>query len=153
MAIFGTKSMGQVVSTHQDCQTILMEAIKWYDFSVIEGQRTSERQNYHWAKGRKLKNNGDPRKRKDWKVVDQKKIVTMKDGYEEISRHQGQPKSRAVDIVPYPTMWGSEDEFFVLSGIIKSTQKRLLSEGKIKYTLEWGFDLWGWDQPHWQLVS
>ena len=145
--------MTQVTSTHQDIQTILMEAIKWIDFTVVEGQRDAERQNHHWSKGRELKNNGDPRERSHWKVVDEKKIVTMKDGYQKKSRHQGQPKSRAVDICPYPTMWSVETEFYLLAGVIKATQERLLQEGKIKNTLEWGLDLWGWDKPHWQLKS
>ena len=150
--------MGGLVTCQQDVQTILMEAIKFYDFSVIEGQRSAERQNFHWEKGRKLKNNGDPRKRDDWKVTDPDKIVTTKDGYEKLSRHQGQPKSKAVDLWPYPfhsSMWSKEGnhEFYVLSGVIKSTQARLLQEGKIKFTLDWGFDLWGWDQPHWQIAS
>lgn len=151
MASFGSQSHTQLVSIEQDAQTILMEAIKWIDFSVISGQRTAEHQNDLWAKGRELKKGGDPRKRADWKVVDQDTMVTTKDGYEKKSRHQGQPKSKAVDIVPYPTMWKDKYAFYVLAGVIKSTQERLLQEGKIKHTLEWGQDLWGWDKPHWQL--
>ncbi len=151
MPSFSTKSMTQVVSCEQDIQTIMMEAIKYYDFSAISGGRTDAHQNDLWSKGRKLKDGGDPRKRADWKVVDQQAVVTTKDGYEKKSRHQGQPKSGAIDIVPYPSMWSDESKFFELAGVIKSTQERLLQEGKIKHTLEWGYDLWGWDMPHWQI--
>jgi len=143
--------MSQVVSLEQDIQTILMEAIKYFDFSVIEGQRTAERQNEHWSKGRELRKDGDPRTRSDWKVTDEKKIVTTKDGYEKKSRHQGQPKSGAVDIVPYPSMWLDAAKFHELRGVINATQERLLQEGKITRTLDNGFELWGWDKPHWQL--
>ena len=151
MPVFGNKSMSQVVTLDQDIQTILIEAIKYYDFSVIEGQRTAERQNEHWAKGRALKDRGDPRHREDWVVTSEKKIVTTKDGYIKKSRHQGQPKSKAVDITPYPSMWSDDNEFYVLSGVIKTTQLRLLNEGRIRQTLDWGADLWnGFDKPHWQ---
>ena len=150
MPIFGSRSMTQLTTVEQDIQTILLEAIKYYDFSVISGKRTAEHQNELWSKGRKLKQGGDPRNRKDWKVVSSKEIVTTKDGYEKKSRHQGEPKSRAVDIVPYPSLWEDENEFYVLSGVIKSTQERLLQEGKIKKKLAWGQDLWGWDKPHYQ---
>lgn len=143
--------MSQVVSLEQDIQTILMEAIKYFDFSVIEGQRTAERQNDHWANGRELKKDGDPRRRDHWKVINQKAIVTTKDGYDKKSRHQGMPKSGAVDIVPYPSMWEDDNKFHELIGVINATQERLLQEGKITRTLENGFDLWGWDKPHWQL--
>ena len=150
MAKFGNKSMSQLVTTDQDIQTIMMEVIKWRDFSVIEGQRTAERQNHHWSKGRKL--NGDPRKRADWEVIDSKLIVTTKDGYEKKSRHQGQPKSNAIDVVPYPEMWGNDQAFYELAGVIKATQERLLQEGKITKLLDWGADLWnGFDKPHWQI--
>jgi len=151
MATFGNKSMTGLVSCQQDIQTILMEAIKWFDFSIVEGQRTAETQNDHWKKGRKLNKNGDPRRRDHWTVTDSKAIVTTKDGYEKKSRHQGMPKSGAVDIVPYPTMWDDDNKFHELAGVIKATQERLLQEGKIKNTLEWGHDLWQWDKPHWQL--
>ena len=156
MPSFGKSSTRQLVTLEQDIQTILNEAIKWYDFSIIEGQRTAERQNEHWAKGRELKPGGDPRRRADWVVVDDRKIVTTKDGYEKLSNHQSQPKGKAVDIWPYPfkpEYWNDENKhvWYELAGVIKSTQERLLHEGKIKNTLDWGRDLWDWDNPHWQL--
>jgi hypothetical protein len=83
-------------------------------------------------------------------VVNSKDVVTTKDGYEKLSRHQGQPMSGAVDVVPYPEMWKSKEAFHELSGVIKATQARLFAEGKITTLLDWGQDLWGWDMPHWQ---
>ncbi len=116
MAVFGTKSTNQVNSCVRDTQTILNEAIKYIDFSVVEGQRTSERQHEHWMKGRDLKHPDlDPRIRDNWKVIDDLKVVTTKDGYEKKSKHQGTPKSEAVDIVPYHTMWSVENKFYQLN--------------------------------------
>ena len=150
MPKFGNKSMSNLVTCEQDIQTIMMEAIKWFDFSVTAGKRTPELQNSLWAKGRELKPGGDPRKREDWKVVSEKDIVTTKDGYVKKSNHQTEPKGKAIDIVPYPSMWSDDNKFFELAGVIKATQDRLLQEGKIVKTLDWGYDLWQWDLPHWQ---
>ena len=144
--------MTQISTLDRDIQTILNEAIKYQDFSVIEGQRTAERQHHHWKKGRRHVG-GSEKERNNWKIEDDTKIVTMKDGYEKKSIHQTQPKSGAVDIVPYPEMWSSKAKFNELAGVIKATQLRLLAEGKIQNTLDWGSDLWnGFDKPHWQLA-
>lgn len=151
MARFGHKSMNNVTSLERDIQIILMEAIKYFDFSVVGGKRTPEEQNDLWAKGRTLKDNGDPRNRDHWKVTMEKDIVTRCDGYGTKSNHQAEPKGKAVDIVPFPSMWTDKNKQHELAGVIKVTQERLLQEGKITSTLEWGFELWGWDLPHFQL--
>ncbi len=152
MPSFGGKSTTALSGCHQDIQSIMREVVKWRDISIIEGQRTAERQHYHWAKGRQLRSVGLDHKVKDnWKVMEQSEVVTYKDGYEKLSRHQGVPVSEAVDVVPYPEMWGDKNAFQELSGVIKSTQARLFAEGKIVRVLDWGFDLWDFDAPHYQL--
>ena len=150
MATFGMTSGSNLSTCERDIQTIFREVIKYMDCSIVEGHRTAERQHHHWKKGRKH-TGGNEKKRNNWVTEDSKKIVTTKDGYEELSRHQIGPVSSAVDVVPYPEMWSSDEKFFELAGVVKATQARLLAEGKITTTLDWGADLWnGFDKPHWQ---
>lgn len=152
MPKYGQNSMTQLNTLKQDIQTIMHEVIKVRDCSIVEGQRTAERQHEHWQKGRQLiKQDADPKVRANWKVVDQSKVVTTKDGYEKKSIHQEQPKSGAVDVIPWPEKWSSKIAFAELRGVIKAVQARLLAEGRITTTLQNGYDLWdGWDEPHWQ---
>lgn len=150
MAQFGQTSNSRLITCERDIQTILMEVVKFYDCMIVEGNRTPERQNEHWSKGRKLKPGGNEKVRKDWVVVDSGKIVTYKDGYEKLSKHQKYP-SPAVDVVPYPSMWKDRSKLIELRGVIKFVQAKLLAEGKITKLLDNGADLWdGFDLPHYQ---
>ena len=54
MPAFGQRSMTALMSCERDIQTILHEAIKFYDFSVIHGHRSPELQFELYQKGRKL---------------------------------------------------------------------------------------------------
>jgi peptidoglycan L-alanyl-D-glutamate endopeptidase CwlK len=147
MPKFGRKSLDQLSSCHPDIQLIFSEVVKHFDCSIIEGHRSASRQNDHWQKGREF-TGGDPKKRSSWKVVGE--TVTTKDGYEKKSRHQSFP-SVAVDVVPYPTMWSDEVRMDKLAGVVEYVQDKLFEEGKIKNKLDWGYDLWKWDKPHFQL--
>lgn len=152
MAKFGQKSNTRLSSCTRDIQTIMMEVVKHFDCMIVEGNRTAERQNEHWSKGRKLEQlSSDPTKRDSWIVIDKDKIVTHKDGYEKKSRHQNYP-SDAVDVVPYPSLWADRNKLIELRGVIKYVQEKLLAEGKIANTLDNGADLWkGFDLPHYQM--
>jgi hypothetical protein len=44
MPKLGGRSKRKLSTCHKDIQTILNEAIKWFDFTVIEGERTLKRQ-------------------------------------------------------------------------------------------------------------
>ena len=132
MPKFGTRSMSSLSSCERDIQTIFQEVVKFMDCSIVEGHRTAERQHEHWQKGRALvRPDRDPKKRTSWKVVDKKSIVTSKDGYEKLSRHQKHPSS-AVDVVPYPSMWSDMVQMHKLAGAIDLVQNKLLAEGKIE---------------------
>lgn len=149
MPKFGQTSASRLATCERDIQTIFMEVVKHFDCSIIEGNRTAERQNEHWAKGRKL-NGKDPKKRDNWIITDKWAIVTYKDGYEQKSKHQSHP-SVAVDVVPYPSMWKDKNKLIELRGVVKYCQEKLLSEGKIEKLLDNGGDLWkGFDIPHYQ---
>ena len=70
MPNFGQKSTTALSGCHKDIQTIMREVVKWRDITITEGQRTAERQHYHWAKGRELKVVGlDHKVRDNWKIV------------------------------------------------------------------------------------
>ena len=151
MPKFGHKSMTQLSSCTRDIQTIFQEVVKHFDCSIIEGNRTVERQHEHWAKGRKLKEGADHKVRANWENSSPKDQVTTKDGYEKASRHQSSP-SIAVDVVPYPTMWSDKGKMIELRGVVKWVQLKLMSEGKIDTILDNGADLWnGFDLPHYQI--
>jgi peptidoglycan L-alanyl-D-glutamate endopeptidase CwlK len=148
---FGKRSQKNLGTCHKDIQTILYEVIKIYDFSVIDGMRTSEEQQALYHKG-----------------------MSTLDGINKKSKHQGRPDregklvSYAVDIMPYKAgtnAFSGKDldtrRFYFLMGLVKATAVRLLEEGKISHRVRFGID---WDNddvytdqtfhdaPHFELV-
>ena len=56
--------------------------------------------------------------------------------------------SVAIDATPYPFHgWGCTVQFDEFAEIVKETADEMEIE------VEWGYDLWGWDMPHWQLKN
>lgn len=157
MPKFGQTSETRLTTCHRDIQTIMREVVKDFDIMIVEGQRTAERQHEHWQKGRQLiqlPNVMDTKDPNNWEIVDKAKVVTYKDGFVKKSIHQSEPKSKAVDVVPWPTTWSDQDKLDELRAKVKDVQERLLSEGRIENKLENGYDLWdGFDKPHWQLEN
>lgn len=143
---FGERSKAQLATCHADIQAILNEVIKFYDFSVLEGIRTTERQQQLYAEGK-----------------------TTLDGIHKLSKHQHPSGiSHAVDIMPYKkgtnAFSGNEKDdrrFYMLMGMVKAVAKILLAEGKITHEVRFGLD---WDSddtfrdqkfddlPHFELV-
>ena len=95
MPIFGTRSLLQLETCHEDLQRVLREAIKYVDFSVIEGHRSREDQQKYFAEGR-----------------------SKLDGVTKKSRHQSFP-SEAVDIVPYPSAYGDQQLMIELGRFVQ----------------------------------
>lgn len=62
------------------------------------------------------------------------------------SKHNGLP-SLAVDLAPYPIDWQDEIAFGRLAGFM------LAEAARQGVPLQWGYDLWGWDCPHFQVPS
>lgn len=152
MYSFGKKSKKQLDTLHIDLQLILKEIIKYYDFSVLEGIRTTKRQQKLFRKGR-----------------------SKLDGINKKSKHQGKKDkdgnivSFAVDIMPYAkgtnAFSGKKKDaarFYFLMGMVKMTAKRFLEEGKITHDIRFGLD---WDSdnvytdqnfddlPHFELIK
>lgn len=99
---------------------LFMEKALWV-VRITEGFRTAERQNELYQQGRTT----------PWQVV------TDLDGYNKLSNHQSW---EAIDIAftgtePYP-----EDH---------SKWEMIARIGK-ECWLDWGYDMWGWDKPHFQ---
>lgn len=152
MYSFGKKSKAQLDTCHRDIQLILNELIKFYDFSVLEGIRTAERQKELFDAGK-----------------------SKLDGVSLLSKHQGKPDtnrnivSYAVDIMPYSkgenAFSGDEKDdrrFYLMMGMVKAITKRLLEEGKITHDVRFGLDWDGDDTfrdqtfddlPHFELVT
>lgn len=92
MAKFGNRSTKELSTVHPKLQEILNEAIKYFDFSIIQGHRGKVEQNGLLAAGKS-------------------KLEYPK------SKHNQVP-SLAVDIVPYPVDWKDTRRFSVLAGIM-----------------------------------
>ena len=122
MPRFSQRSKNRLNSCHSDLQIIMNEAIKEYDFSILEGHRTIERQYQLY--------------------LDKKSQL---DGVNKKGKHNYIP-SLAVDIAPYPIDWSNIQRFKDLSKIIK----RIAKEKGIKIT--WGGDWKRFvDMPHYQI--
>lgn len=143
MPYFSKKSILAIDTLHPDLQTILYEAIKIMDFSVICGLRNEAEQEYAVKIG--TSNASYPNSKHNRSM--------LKDGTYSYTM------SDAVDIVPYPVRWPNIQEqtskeyvrrmgrFYRLAGIIQTLafQKDI--------TVRWGGDFKSlFDGPHFELV-
>jgi peptidoglycan L-alanyl-D-glutamate endopeptidase CwlK len=138
MPSLGPASMANLVTCDEKIQVICKEAIHVMDFSILEGFRTTDKQEEYFKQG-KSKLDG----------------VTVK------SKHQSRP-SRAVDIMPYPAIlggvnvWEDTRRFYMLAGVMMAVSHSL------SILLRWGGD-WDSDQnfteqsfndlPHFELMG
>ena len=100
MPKFSQRSQERLSTCHPDLQKIMNTAIQHFDFTVLEGQRTLEKQRQYLKEG---------------------KSKTLK------SKHLLNP-SRAVDIAPYPIDWEDIKRFKELAWLIKGIAKELQIE-------------------------
>lgn len=151
MPVFGNTSHGRLVTCHRDIQTVMIEAIKYFDFMVIEGHRPIETQHKYFTKGRELHPGADPKEFASWVIADKSKVITHLDGYTKKGRHNYDP-SKAIDIAPYPVEWGNEVAFNALSALILSISNDFMEAKRITHPLKWGGH---WktfkDLPHYQI--
>tara|TARA_R110002020_G_scaffold404194_1_gene614261 strand:- start:89 stop:484 length:396 start_codon:yes stop_codon:yes gene_type:complete len=92
MPRFGKRSRANLASCHEDLQKVFNEVIKTVDCSVIEGNRSKERQNKLYEEG--------------------KTKVRYPDG-----RHNAIP-SNAADVCPYPIDWDDRERFHLFAGYV-----------------------------------
>ncbi len=92
MPSFSAKSRAILQTVHPDLALICNEVIQAYDFTVMEGHRTSARQDELFRLGKSTLRAGE-------------------------SKHNQNP-SRAVDIAPYPIDWNNHRRFYLLAGFM-----------------------------------
>lgn len=110
MPFFSKNSKEKLRSCDPLIQDVLNDAIKHYDFSVVDGHRDMARQNQYFNEG------------------------TSKLRWPD-SRHNSFP-SLAVDIIPYPSQYSDEQEFYTMATYV------LASANRLGVRLDWG--------GHWQ---
>jgi len=130
MPYFSQRSLDRLSTCHSDLQDLFKEVVKYYDCTILEGHRTTERQQELFEQGRTTPG----------------KIVTYCDGITSKSRHQSTP-SIAVDVAPYPIDWNNRERFFELAGFVQAFALGM----NIK--VQWGGHWKGkkQDLPHWEL--
>ncbi len=116
MPKFGAESKRQLDTCHPDLQVVMYEAIKYIDFSVLEGHRGQAAQEAAFAAGNS---------KLHWPN----------------GKHNKSPSS-AVDIAPYPLNWNDTQRFVYFAGFIMGIAKMIFAQGKITHTIRWGGD---WD--------
>ena len=140
MATFGNKSLRVINTLHVDLQYVLQEAIKstYFDFSVIEGYRSGERQNELCASGESKARAGE--------------------SAHNCTNEDGGAESMGVDIIPYPSGYKDGQAMLLLAGHIISTAERMgidLTCGcdwdRDGMVLDTNFkDFWHFELTHWR---
>lgn len=137
MPVFGTASLNKLKGVHPSLVKLMKAAIlnSPIDFSIVEGVRTTARQQSLYAQGRTTKGS----------------IVTYADGVKNKSNHQ--PKSdgfgHAIDFCPYingKLDWNNISNFKTIVQHIKATA--LIMGIKITAGIDWKKP---YDPPHIQL--
>ena len=130
---FGRASRERLKTCHPDLQKLMNEVIQDtpVDFTIVTGYRNEEEQTKAYNAG------------------------LSKARFME-SPHNYSP-SLAVDVMPYANgrLIGDEDmdSYYALNDIIMETYKELKDNGDIDIDIEWAYDKWGWDLPHYQVVG
>ena len=129
MPSFGAKSLEKLDTCHYLLKDICSEVIKTYDFTVLEGHRSNERQEELFRQGKSKLRAGQ-------------------------SKHNQNP-SHAVDIAPYPIDWDDTNRFYLLAGFM--FQAATEYDVVIRWGGDWDRDWEHKDQsfmdlPHFEIV-
>lgn len=128
MPEFSKRSKSNLITCHPDIIKVCRELIKFYDFSVICGERDKEEQNRAY--------------------LERKTNVQYPN-----SKHNSKP-SLAVDLVPYPVDWTNLYRFKEMWIRFDTLAKYMKECGKIDSEFIWGGD-WNTlkDYPHIEIKS
>ena len=143
---YGKRSKKKLLTTSSGIQKVFNKAIKDtpYDFGIARGYSSPGEQFKLYLKGRE---------ERDGHIitVDKKKVVTYLDGFIKKSRHNSNP-SQAVDIYGWHNgrMDYDDDRLTDIARHILGIAKKMFKAGDIPHMIEWGYDLWKWDKPHFQ---
>jgi peptidoglycan L-alanyl-D-glutamate endopeptidase CwlK len=117
MPQFGAESTRQKLTCHPRLQLVLDEAIKYFDFAVVEGHRGKEAQNIAYAKHLS---------QLPWPL----------------GNHNALP-SRAADIAPYPIDWKEGEKphlrFAFMMGVVWVAAAKV--GVKIRFGMDWNRNL------------
>jgi len=116
-------------------QIVFYYVIKYFDNKIIFGHRASDLQFKLYKKGRIYEGG-------KWVIVNKSKVVTYKDGKDNLSKHNYSP-SKAIDVTPYPIDFSDVDRIRYFAGFVVGISKLLKELGYIDKTLRWGGD---WDR-------
>jgi len=130
MPVFGTASRKKLDTCHQELQSVCDLVIETYDFTVLEGMRSNERQEELFRQGKSKLRAGQ-------------------------SKHNQTP-SLAVDVAPYPIDWENRARFYLLAGMMFQAATDL--NIKLRWGGDWDGDWVHTDQtfhdlPHFELVG
>lgn len=114
---YSKRSMDRLKTCHPDLQKILMEAIKHYDITIIEGIRTKERQEELVRTG-------------------------MSKTMDSMHLDQGDGYSHAIDCALWPIDWSDRERFVLLQGFLHGLAVMMKKNGEISHDLRLGVD---WD--------
>jgi len=110
MPSFGTKSSAKLKDCHPDLQEVLLEAIKYFDFTIVESYRSEEQQLEKYNEG----------------------LSRLKKG-----KHNVYP-SLAVDIAPWPIDWQDTERFTYLAGHVMAVGK--MKGVNLRWGNDWDMD-------------
>tara|TARA_R110002110_G_scaffold85968_3_gene224284 strand:- start:1061 stop:1453 length:393 start_codon:yes stop_codon:yes gene_type:complete len=99
MPKFGKRSKQRLKGVDQRLVSVLNELIKIMDVTIIEGVRSTEKQQEYFSKGKS-------------------KI----DGINKKGQHQ---LGKAVDLAPYPINWDDRDRMHYMGGMLRGIGKQL----------------------------
>ena len=145
--VLGKRSLARLATVHPDLQRVVKGAIKIseVDFSVICGERTPEEQVQLYAQGRTTQELIADGVHDVTGLPDMPKVTWTLN-----SRHFKNPATgyaHAVDLAPFVAGHISWDEKYF--PIIAKAMKIAAKEADVP--IEWGYDLWKRDKPHFQL--
>ena len=127
---YSNKSLEKLKTCHPDLQKIFKEAIKYVDITIIEGERSKERQEELVRTGKSKTLNS--------------KHIKQNDGY-----------SHAIDAVAYPIEWENWQKNYMFAGFIKGLATSMGI--KIRMGADWNGNFDTKDQtfhdlPHFELI-
>jgi len=133
---YSQASLSKLNTCHPDIQKLLNKAIKYYDITILEGIRTTERQTELVRTGMS-------------KTMDSKHL------------DQGDGFSHAVDCALWPIDWNDRERFVFLQGYLKGLADAMYESGEITHRIRLGVDWDGdgnikehsfFDGPHIEMV-
>lgn len=136
MWVLSQKSRSVYETLHEDLRKTIDEALKYspIDFGLCEGYRSPERQFELFKEGRVLVDG-------EWKIQDATEVLTFKDGYNKLSKHNYSP-SLAFDFfawIPGKKSLMYNPHHMTALGIIFVTIGNILYEkGIILHKVRWG---------------